>query len=74
MSGADFSGASAATITAAVCAGDVSAVEIVEATLRWIEARDPGLNCFTSVTAERALAEARAVDAACRLRSRTCWI
>jgi AtzE family amidohydrolase len=63
VSSAELSRATAAKIAAAVRAGDVTAVEIVEATLMRIEARDPGLNCFTSVTTERALAEARAVDA-----------
>ncbi len=63
MSGADLGGASAATIAAAVRAGKVSAVAVVEAALSRIESRNPALNCFTEVTAERALAEARAVDA-----------
>jgi AtzE family amidohydrolase len=63
VSGADLGGASAATIAAAVRAGRVSAVAVVEAALSRIESRNPGLNCFTEVTAERALAEARAVDA-----------
>jgi hypothetical protein len=39
-----------------------SAVEITEATLAHIAARNPALNAFTAVTAERALAEARAID------------
>ena len=63
MSGPDLGDASAATIAAAVRAGKVSAAEIAEATLIRIEAGNPGLNCFTEVTAERALAAARAVDA-----------
>ncbi len=57
------SGAGAAAIAVAVRAGEISAIEIVKATLARIEARDPRLNCFTKVTAERALAEARTVDA-----------
>src|SRR5271156_393231 len=47
---------------AAVRSGSASAVEIIEAALAHIEARNPALNAFTSVTAERALAEAKAVD------------
>jgi Asp-tRNA(Asn)/Glu-tRNA(Gln) amidotransferase A subunit family amidase len=62
VSGADLGDASAATIAAAVRAGEVSAAEIVEAALSRIEVCNPALNCFTEVTAERALAEARAVD------------
>ena len=53
----------AAAIAAAVRAGEVTAVEIAEAALERIAARNPALNCFTAVTAGRALAEARAVDA-----------
>ncbi len=49
---------------AAVRSGAVSATEVVQATLERIEALDSGLNCFTAVTAERALAEAASVDAA----------
>ncbi len=63
MSGEDFATANAAAITAAVHDGDVTAVEIAEATLARIAARNPQLNAFTAVTAERALDEARAVDA-----------
>jgi AtzE family amidohydrolase len=47
---------------AAVRSGIASAVEITEAALAHIEARNPALNAFTAVTAERALAEAKAVD------------
>jgi AtzE family amidohydrolase len=54
----------ALTITAAVRAGALSAVEVTEAALARIAARDPALNSFTAVTASRALADARAVDAA----------
>jgi amidase/aspartyl-tRNA(Asn)/glutamyl-tRNA(Gln) amidotransferase subunit A len=56
--------ADALTIAAAVRGGVVSAIEVVEATLTRIAARDPTLNSFTAVTADRALAGARAVDAA----------
>jgi AtzE family amidohydrolase len=47
---------------AAIRAGKASAVEIVEAVLAHIAARNPALNAFTAVTAERALAEAKTVD------------
>src|SRR5438477_507233 len=50
----------ALAIAAAVRAGETSAVAVVEAALRRIGADRH--NCFTAVTAERALAEARAVD------------
>ena len=49
---------------AAVRRGEVSATEVARAALARIATRDGKLNCFTSVTAERALAEAAAVDAA----------
>ena len=44
--------------------GEVSAATVVEAALARIAAEDGRLNSFTTVTAERALAEAAAVDAA----------
>ena len=44
--------------------GEVSAVAVAEAALARIAAEDGRLNSFTTVTAERALAEAAAVDAA----------
>ena len=47
---------------AAIGSGAASAVEIAEAVLAHIAARNPALNAFTTVTAERALAEARAID------------
>jgi amidase/aspartyl-tRNA(Asn)/glutamyl-tRNA(Gln) amidotransferase subunit A len=56
--------ADALTIAAAVRGGAVSAVEVAEAALARIAARDPALNSFTGVTADRALADARAIDAA----------
>jgi aspartyl-tRNA(Asn)/glutamyl-tRNA(Gln) amidotransferase subunit A len=55
--------ASAAEIAAAVATGKVSAVHVVEMSLRRIGERDKALNAFTAVTGERALARARAVDA-----------
>jgi 1-carboxybiuret hydrolase len=50
-------------IAAAVHAGETTAVAVTEAALARIAARNPALNCFTAITADRALAEARAVDA-----------
>lgn len=46
----------------AVRSGAASAVEIAEATLAHIAARNPALNAFTAITADRALAAARAID------------
>ena len=45
-----------------VRAGLYPAAEVVAASLAAIAARDPGLNCFTAVTAERALAAAARID------------
>jgi len=49
---------------AAVRSGKCSAVEVAEAALARIAAREPALNAFTGVTRDRALIEAAAVDAA----------
>ncbi|MBR0680233.1 AtzE family amidohydrolase [Roseomonas eburnea] len=51
-------------IAAAFHAGDASAAEIAEAALARIAARNPVLNAFTDVTADRARARAAALDAA----------
>ncbi len=48
---------------AAVRAGRLSALALVESRLARIEALDPALNCFTEVFADRARREAAAVDA-----------
>src|SRR4029077_6073244 len=56
--------ADALTIAALVRGGAVSAVEVAEAALARIVARDPALNSFTAVTTGRALDDARAIDAA----------
>jgi len=56
--------ATAAETARAVAAGETTALAVVEAALGRIEARNPALNAFTAVTRERALASARAVDAA----------
>src|SRR3954463_1815490 len=60
MLGAD---AGLSAVAAGVRNGEVSATEVVHAALARIETLDSGLNCFTAVTAERALAEAASVDA-----------
>ncbi|MBI4637226.1 MAG: AtzE family amidohydrolase [Candidatus Rokubacteria bacterium] len=54
----------ATEIAAAVRAGQARAHALVTAALEAISARDPALNCFTAVLADRALAEAAQVDAA----------
>ncbi|HKU07538.1 MAG TPA: AtzE family amidohydrolase [Bradyrhizobium sp.] len=55
---------SASDIAQAVAARKLSAVEVTEAALARIGKRDPVLNSFTDVTAERARARAREIDAA----------
>jgi AtzE family amidohydrolase len=56
--------AGAATIARAVAAGEVAAADVAAAAIARIERLDPALNAFTDRTFERAIAEARAVDAA----------
>jgi aspartyl-tRNA(Asn)/glutamyl-tRNA(Gln) amidotransferase subunit A len=56
--------ATASEIAAAVGSGATSAASVTEAVLARIAKRDKVLNAFTAVTAERALAKARAVDTA----------
>jgi AtzE family amidohydrolase len=56
--------AGAVATAAAIRTGGVSAAEVARAALDRIAAEDGRLNSFTTVTAERALAEAGAVDAA----------
>src|SRR5579863_6362144 len=58
----DSTTVSAAEIARAVSTGELSAAEVIEQTLLVIRMRDPVLNCFTAVTAERAAARARTVD------------
>jgi AtzE family amidohydrolase len=55
---------SAAAIAGAVRGRKITATRVAEESLLRIEARNPALNAFTAVLAERALAEAHAVDAA----------
>lgn len=52
----------ATAITAAFASGDLSALEIVSATLDRIATDNPALNAFTEITADRALSEAEALD------------
>lgn len=56
--------ADAITTAAAVRQGNLTALEVVTAALARIEARDRQLNCFTAVTAEKALADAEQIDRA----------
>ncbi|HEY5830747.1 MAG TPA: AtzE family amidohydrolase, partial [Hyphomicrobiaceae bacterium] len=55
--------ASAAEIAAAVASGKINALAVTEAALARIADRNKALNAFTAVTAERARAKARAIDA-----------
>jgi 1-carboxybiuret hydrolase len=59
----DPSSASAADIARAVTAGEISATAVIDATLAAIKKREPALNSFTAVTAERAHARAKAIEA-----------
>lgn len=59
----DFTWESAGAIAQAVQSGQASALAVTEAALARIDALNPRLNAFTAVTAERARAKARALDA-----------
>jgi len=59
----DLSWATAAEIAQAVGAGRVSALGVVDDAFARIEERNPTLNAFTAVTADRARRRARAIDA-----------
>ena len=61
---ANSDGLSAAEIAQAVAGRKMSALGVTEAALARIARHDPVLNSFTDVTADRARAKARAVDAA----------
>ena len=50
----DFAWASAGTIADAVNRGEASAIDVVDQALRRIDRRNPVLNAFTAVTADRA--------------------
>jgi aspartyl-tRNA(Asn)/glutamyl-tRNA(Gln) amidotransferase subunit A len=60
----DSASLSAAEISAAVAAGEISAVAVIENALATIYRRDPLLNAFTAVTDERARAKAEQLDSA----------
>jgi aspartyl-tRNA(Asn)/glutamyl-tRNA(Gln) amidotransferase subunit A len=64
MSGTAF--LTAAEIAHKVVQGTLSATNVIETTLDRIARRDPALNSFTAVTADRARARAAAIDAARR--------
>lgn len=53
-------------IATAIQQGETTAQSVLEATLSEIEARDRTLNCFTSITPDRALKRAKAIDQAIR--------
>src|SRR3974390_258144 len=55
---------SPAEIASAVSGNKLSALGVTEAALARIARHNPVLNCFTDVTAERARAKARGIDAA----------
>jgi amidase len=55
---------STAQLAAAIRAGDVSAVEVLEAHLAQIEKHNPALNAIVTLDAERARVQAREADAA----------
>jgi aspartyl-tRNA(Asn)/glutamyl-tRNA(Gln) amidotransferase subunit A len=60
----DRDGLSAAEIAQGVAGRKMSALSVTDAALARIAKRDAVLNSFTDVTADRALAKARAIDAA----------
>ncbi len=61
---AESDGLSAAEIASAVRERKLTALGVVEAALARIARHDPVLNSFTDVTADRARATARSIDAA----------
>ncbi|WP_445636200.1 AtzE family amidohydrolase [Nostoc sp. DSM 114161] len=58
----NFDSADAITIAAAVREGNVSAVDVTKAALARIATRNHQFNCFTTITAEAALADAARID------------
>jgi AtzE family amidohydrolase len=60
----DLAWASAKTIAAAVAADEISATTVIERALARIAQRNPALNAFTAITAERARSRAASIDAA----------
>ena len=57
-------GASANAIAAAVADGKTSASGVIDQALARIDQRNPVLNAFTAITAERARTRAAAIDVA----------
>jgi amidase/aspartyl-tRNA(Asn)/glutamyl-tRNA(Gln) amidotransferase subunit A len=64
MAEADLAYRSAADLANAIAAGQVSPVEVMEVTLRRIEAREPSLNAIVFRGFEEAMESARAAEAA----------
>ena len=64
MSAASLEASDAVGVAEAVRARRATAAEVAERALVRIAARDPALNCFTAVLADRARRDAAAVDAA----------
>ncbi len=60
---ADLSWATSAEIANAVGAGQASALSVIDDAFARIEERNPALNAITAITADRARAKARAIDA-----------
>jgi 1-carboxybiuret hydrolase len=63
---ADTSWSTASEIATAVASGETSALAVIEDALARIGERNPVLNAFTAVTAERARTRAKAIDAAAK--------
>lgn len=59
----DHTWSTGSEIAQAVASGKASALSVVDAALAVIAARNPALNAFTAVTAERARARAKTIDA-----------
>ncbi|MDO8875720.1 MAG: AtzE family amidohydrolase, partial [Pseudolabrys sp.] len=59
----NFTWSTGSEIAQAVASGKTTALAVTDAALSVIAARNPTLNAFTTVTAERARAKAKAVDA-----------
>jgi AtzE family amidohydrolase len=60
----DLAWASATSIAAAVASGETTAATVIDQTLARIAQRNPLLNAFTAITAERARSRAVSIDAA----------
>ena len=59
----DFTWSTGSEIAQAVATGKTTALSVTDAALAVIAARNPTLNAFTAITAERARARAKAIDA-----------